>query len=89
MLIGKRLDHLVIVICHVTLVNNILLRLTLAITGNEQRCDEGAPLFIVRVDGVVSLPLFVHLESELQVAVGLPVAFASVAKALGHAVLEV
>ena len=27
--------------------------LTLAITGSEKRCDEGAPLFTVRVDGVV------------------------------------
>ena len=25
----------------------------LAITGNKKRCDEGASLFIVRVDGVV------------------------------------
>ncbi len=28
--------------------------LALAITNNKKRCDEGAPLFIVRVDGVVS-----------------------------------
>ena len=27
--------------------------LTFAITGSEKRCDEGAPLFTVRVDGVV------------------------------------
>ncbi len=28
--------------------------LTFAITGSKKRCDEGAPLFTVRVDGVVS-----------------------------------
>ena len=27
--------------------------LTFAITGSEKRCDQGAPLFTVRVDGVV------------------------------------
>lgn len=27
--------------------------ITLAITGSEKRCDEGVPLFAVRVDGVV------------------------------------
>ena len=62
-------------------------KITFAITGVQKQSE--ATLLHVRVDGVVSLPLSVHLESELQVAVGLPVVFASVAKALGHAVLEV
>lgn len=56
MLIGKRLDHLVIVSCHVTLVNNILLRLTFAITGVQKQSESA--LLRVRVDGVVRLLAF-------------------------------
>lgn len=56
MLIGKRIDHLVIVSCHVTLVNNILLRLTFAITGVQKQSESA--LLRVRVDGVVRLLAF-------------------------------
>ena len=31
----------------------MIIRLTFAITGSKKRGDEGAPLFTVRVDGVV------------------------------------